>query len=200
MAQRFMFTSISKQPIDLGDISAQTQATCEIWEMEPNFKYLLREGMKTYVRSTFGTTNFHFPLLLTPSLYTVRTRTSGCKDTLGSVQVTSNGFCNPSPKAGVCQVRLLEVFERCNPFWLRRNVTLFEAWKEAAWDRLQLPCHFGGGTQSSRSQQVSESGCGAAAPASDTALILGFKHGLGAISLLRVVTSNTWDLSCVIPS
>lgn len=85
MAQRFMFTSISKQPIDLGDISAQTQATCEIWEMEPNFKYLLWEGMKTYVRSTFGTTNFHFPLPLTPSLHTVHTHTH----TLQGVRIRS---------------------------------------------------------------------------------------------------------------
>lgn len=39
-----MFTSISKQPIDLVGISVQIQATCEIWGNEPNFKYFSGEG------------------------------------------------------------------------------------------------------------------------------------------------------------
>lgn len=39
-----MFTSISKQPIDLGGISVQIKATCEIWGTESNFKYPPQEG------------------------------------------------------------------------------------------------------------------------------------------------------------
>lgn len=199
MAQRFMFTSISKQPIDLGDISAQTQATCEIWEMEPNFKYLLWEGMKTYVRSTFGTTSFHFPLLLTPSLYTMHTHTSGCKDMLGNVQVTSNGFCNPNPRASVRWDSWKSLSGAIRSDYGEMSHYM-KPRRRPPWDRLQLLCHCGGETPSSRSQQVSESGRGTAAPASDTTLILGLKHGLGAISLLGVITSNTRELSCVIPS
>lgn len=44
MAKWSMFTSISKQPKDLGGISVQIWATCEIWGTESNFKYLLWEG------------------------------------------------------------------------------------------------------------------------------------------------------------
>lgn len=46
-------------------------------------------------------------------------------------------------------------------------------------------------TESSCSQQVSESGRRNAAPASAAALLPGLKHGLGTVSLMGVITSNT---------
>lgn len=163
--------------------------------------------MKSHMRSRFGTTILHFTLLLTPSSYTVHT----CEDARTRTKPTCHiwPLWNSNPKAGVCQVcsswntltearwmQSILIVPKCPH--RHSIITNLKQDQMRLWHKTVGAALFWWETEPSRSQQVGESGCQTLAPVSDPALLLGLKSGLRMLSLQEVITSNTWELSCVI--
>lgn len=140
----------------------------ERWSQTSNTFY--EKAMKTYVRSTFGTTIFHFTPLLTPSLYTVHTRQDG---RIRSHQrpfviwapkpASVRWDCCESPSAPICSD-----YSEMSHYWKPGG-------------GLQSPCPFGGETGSSCSQRVSV-GVSGSGSSHRSGLAPGVKRGPGAVS------------------
>lgn len=160
-----MFTSISKQPIDLGGISVQIKATCEIWGTESNFKYPPQEGHEK-PRKVNASHRDHSLHSAAHTFVIYHAHIMRMQEHARNLHLTSDPFETLTKTASVSQVcsswntltnarwmQCILIIPNC-PLChsiMKKNLI------KTRWDcgtKLWAQCHFGWETESSRSQQV----------------------------------------------
>lgn len=178
-----------------------------MWDLRGRAKLQMPSTRKTWKATQgqcFAPGLFNLALPVTPLSYTVHTHTWEWKDRHRNLH--QNLLWNSNPQSWPLSVmQFLKHTDWCLMNAIPFKYTKMSIFKSLKWDQMGFVWQnrrcgviLDVRQRPSRSQQVAESGCQAPAPASDLVLLPGFKSGRKIFSPQEVITSNTWELSCVI--